>query len=113
MHHSNFLMLLIYFHSQNINHLIKNMLEFSLDDLFFLSKDLSQFYNLFLNVQITANLIFFIVLLNQGMKFLKSLQISLMIVYIQTIKLKPKNIFMGFKIKIINFYLVCISFDFV
>ena len=104
MHHSNFLMLLICFHLQNINHHIMNMLEFNLDDLFFLSKDLSQFYNLFLNFQIAVNLIFFIIFINHLIISLKSQQIFLIIVYIQIVKLKPKNIYI-IKIFLLNLHL--------
>ena len=107
MHHSNSLMLLICFHLQNINHHIMNMLEFNLDNLFFLSKDLSQFYNLFLNFQITVNLIFFIIFINHSIISLKSQQIFLIIVYTQIVKFKPKNINI-IKIFLLNLHLYCI-----
>jgi len=84
-----------------------NMLEFNLDNLFFLSKDLSQFYNLFLNFQITVNLIFFIIFINHSIISLKSQQIFLIIVYTQIVKFKPKNINI-IKIFLLNLHLYCI-----
>ena len=84
-----------------------NMLEFNLDNLFFLSKDLSQFYNLFLNFQITVNLIFFIIFINHSIISLKSQQIFLIIVYTQIVKFKPKNIYI-IKIFLLNLHLYCI-----